>query len=239
MQRFLPLIVVALIFLSLNLGYTQNLQTIGKSKPLSVTGGVSLNQIGYAVSGIESRRDPYTYYASGNINFSLYGWSVPLSFGYSNHRSTFQQPFNQYSVHPTYKWVTAHAGYTSMSFSPYTVSGHIFFGGGVDLAPEGKWKFSGLYGRFLKAVKPDTSNTSKIPAFKRIGHGFKASYIADGNIVDLIMFHAKDELNSIESLPDSIGISPQEMAAMELFRLLALVEMVDINMCGQQVARAV
>jgi hypothetical protein len=135
--RFLT--VVSLILLSVTSGFTQNIETIGKSKAVSVTGGVSLNQVAYAVRGIESRRDPYTYYASGNINFSLYGWSVPLSFAYSNHRTTFQQPFNQYSLNPTYKWITAHAGYTSMSFSPYTVSGHIFFGGGVDLAPEGKW----------------------------------------------------------------------------------------------------
>jgi hypothetical protein len=195
----------------------QNLESIGKEKPLSVTGGVSLNQIFYGVSGIESRRDPYSYYASGNINFSLYGWSVPLSFSVSNQNTSFSQPFNQYSLHPTYKSVTAHIGYTSMSFSPYTVSGHIFLGGGVDVAPEGKWKFSGLYGRFLKAVEPDTTReNAATPAFQRYGYGAKVTYGDGGNFVDIIMFHAKDDLHSIHYVPDSLDILPQENLVLSL-----------------------
>src|SRR6187551_476853 len=112
----------------------QNLESIGKEKPLTVNGGISLNQIFYGSSGIESRRDPYSYFASGNINFNLYGWSVPVSFSLSNQNVTYQQPFNQYGIHPTYKWATAHIGYASMSFSPYTLSGHLFNGIGVALA---------------------------------------------------------------------------------------------------------
>ena len=74
-----------LIFLALPLvGIGQNLETIGKEKPLTMTGGISFNQIFYTASGIDSRRDPYSYYVAGNINFSLYGWSVPLSFSLSN-----------------------------------------------------------------------------------------------------------------------------------------------------------
>jgi hypothetical protein len=201
----LCLFIVSFVFSGVS---AQNLESIGKEKPLSVTGGVSLNQIIYGVTGIESRRDPYSYFASGNINFSLYGWSVPLSFSISNQNRSFSQPFNQYSLNPTYKSVTAHIGYTSMSFSPYTVSGHIFLGGGVDVAPEGKWKFSGLYGRFLKAVEPDTVNNNA--AFQRYGYGFKASYGSGGNSVDLILFRAKDDIHSIRYVPDSLDILPQE-----------------------------
>jgi hypothetical protein len=189
----------------------QNLESIGKEKALTVTGGVSLNQIFYSANGIESRRDPYAYFASGNINFSLYGWSVPLSFSISNQNTAFQQPFNQYSLHPTYKWVTAHLGYTSISYSPYTVNGHIFLGGAVDLAPEGKWKFSALYGRFLKAVEPDTTDSnSEFPAFKRMGYGFKTSYTSGGDFVDFTLFHAEDDINSISYIPDSLNVLPQE-----------------------------
>jgi hypothetical protein len=197
----------------------QNLDAIGKEKPLSITGGISLNQIFYTASGINNRRDPYTYFASGNVNLSLYGWSVPLSFSLSNQNTSFQQPFNQYSLHPTYKWVTAHAGYISMSYSPYTVNGHIFLGGAVDLAPEGNWKFSALYGRFLKAVQPESDTTGLItntPSFKRMGYGFKTSYNKDGSFVDLIVFHAKDEVTSIASLPDSLEILPQENLVISL-----------------------
>ncbi|WP_133259551.1 hypothetical protein [Pseudochryseolinea flava] len=185
------------------------MESIGKEKPLTVTGGISLNQIFYTANGIDSRRDPYTYFASGNVNFSLYGWSVPFSFSYSNQNTSFQQPFNQYSVHPTYKWVTGHLGYNSMSFSPYTVNGHIFLGGGVDLAPEGKWKFSALYGRFMRAVEYDTISNAT-PSFKRMGYGFKTSYNDGNNFVDLILFRAKDDQHSIDPIPDSLSILPEE-----------------------------
>ena len=191
--------------------FPQNLESIGKPKPFSIAGGVSASQIFYTASGIEPRRNPYSYFLSGNLNLSLYGWSVPLSFSYSNQHVSFQQPFNQYSLHPTYKWITGHLGYTSMSFSPYTVNGHIFLGGGVDVAPEGKWKFSALYGRFLRAVEPDTTNeNATLPSFKRMGYGFKASYNDGGNFADLILFHAKDDVNSISFVPDSLDILPQE-----------------------------
>lgn len=189
----------------------QNLELIGKEKALKVTGGISLSQVVYAADGIDSRRDPYTYYASGNVNFSLYGWSVPVSFSVSNQQTAFQQPFNQYSVHPTYKWVTGHLGYASMSFSPYTVNGHIFLGGGVDLAPEGNWKLSALYGRFLKAVEPDSLNeNAATPAFQRMGYGAKASFSSKGNTVDIIFFRARDNINSIAYVPDSLEVLPEE-----------------------------
>lgn len=195
---------------------SQNLETIGKEKPLTITGGVSANQIFYTAHGIESRRAPHAWFLNGNINFSLYGWSIPLSFSYSNQQVSFQQPFNQYSIHPTYKWITGHIGYTSMSLSPYTVNGHIFLGAGVDVAPEGRWKVSALYGRFLKPVEADTTRENVIPSYKRMGYGFKASYGDNGNFANVILFHAADDENSIPVLPDSLGIFPEENLVLSL-----------------------
>jgi hypothetical protein len=194
----------------------QNLASIGKEKPISLTGGVSLNQIFYSASGVASRRDPYSYFASGNLNLSIYGWSIPISFAVSNQNTSFQQPFNQYSMHPTYKSITGHFGYTSMSFSPYTVNGHIFLGGGVDVAPEGKWKFSGLYGRFLRAVEKDTAQANSIPAFERMGYGFKVTYGEAAGFIDLSLFHANDDINSIRPIADSLNIFPEENLVMSL-----------------------
>lgn len=195
---------------SINL-MAQNLEAIGREKPFGVTGGVSLNQLFYAVEGIESRRPPYTYVASGNLNLSLYGWSVPLSFSVSNQNTTFQQPFNQYSLHPTYKSVTAHIGYASVAYSPYTVNGHNFLGAAVDVAPEGRWSFSALYGRFLKAVELDTTQGSNVvPAFNRMGYGLKTTYNDGKNTAEVALFYAKDGINSIAPLPDSVQILPEE-----------------------------
>ena len=114
--------IISLVFFSMHSMYAQDLGSIGKPNPLSVNGGISINQIGYGAVGIDSRRDPYSYFASGNLTLSLYGWSVPFTFSYSNQQSSFSQPFNQYSLHPTYKGFTGHFGNTSMTFSPYTLA---------------------------------------------------------------------------------------------------------------------
>lgn len=195
----------------------QNLELIGSENPMKITGGISTSQVLYTASGIDARRDPYNYFFSGNMNFNLYGWNVPLSFTYSNQNSTFQQPFNQYGLHPTYKWVTGHIGYVSMSFSPYTLSGHLFQGVGVDLAPEGKFKFSAMYGRLQKAVEMDSlSKETIIPYFKRMGYGFKATYGDGSDFVSVILFGAKDDVTSISYIPEEEGVLPEENLVMSI-----------------------
>lgn len=185
--------------------FSQNLEAIGKGDPIKISGGASLSQIFYTASGIDNRRDPYSYYATGNLNFSLYGWSVPLSFSVSNQSATFQQPFNQFSLHPTYKWVTLHAGFSSMNFSPYTVGGHLFSGVGVDATPTPKLKISALYGRFLKAVQPDTTAGSDVKAaYDRYGYGMKVGYGDGKDFIEAIMFRAQDEQQSIRYVPEDV-----------------------------------
>ena len=103
-----------------------------------------------------------------------------------------------------------------MSYSPYTVSGHLFNGAAVDFAPQGKFKFSALYGRFLQAVEPDSLNKSVAPAFKRMGFGFKTTYGDAKNFIDVTLFHAKDDINSIRSVPENQGILPQENLVMSI-----------------------
>jgi hypothetical protein len=196
--------------------HAQDLESIGKEKPVKVNGGLSLNQILYAANGIESRREPYSLYASGSVNVSIYGWSIPLSFGISNQNSEFNQPFNQYSVHPTFKSVTAHVGYTSVAYSPYTLNGHVFLGAAVDVAPEGRWKFNGMFGRLFKAVESDTSHVVNLPSFKRLGCGLNASYNTGKDFVDVILFHAEDDITSIKDLPDSLNILPHENLVISL-----------------------
>ena len=187
----------------------QNLELIGKEKPFGFSAGLSVNQIFYASNSVGARRDPYSYFASGTANLSLYGWTVPLTFTVSNHNRTFSQPFNQYSLHPSWKWITLHAGYTSMSFSPYTVNGHIFNGAGLDLEGDGKWKLSSFYGRLLKAVEADSAGITQ-PSYQRTGYGLKASFSEGRNFVDLTLFHAQDLRNSIRPPAGSLNITPHQ-----------------------------
>lgn len=208
-----------LLWAGLSCALAQDLESIGQEKPLRISGGVSASQIFYAASGAEARRDPYSYFLSGNLNFDLYGWSVPLSFSFSNQNLSYQQPFNQYGLHPTYKWITGHLGYASMNFSPYTLSGHLFKGVGVELSPEGEFSFSAMYGRLQKAVEADSSPenvSAQQPAFKRMGYGFKINYKNSGDYVDLILFRAKDEVNSLAYIPAREAIMPAENLVMSI-----------------------
>ncbi len=196
-------------------GLAQSLDGIGKEKPIRLSGGIALNQLFYSASGIENRRDPYNFILTGNLNVALYGWNIPLSFSYSNQQTSFQQPFNQFSLSPSYKWVKTKIGYGSTSFSPYTLGGHVFYGAAVELAPKGRFKYALMYGRLNKAVEPDTLSESAItPAFKRMGMGLKVSYEHEGDKADLILFKAEDELNSIGYVPEESGVLPEENLVM-------------------------
>lgn len=207
MKRISLFLLITLI--ASRISNAQNLDMVGKEKPFTMNGGLSLNQTAYASSDSLSRRDPYNYYLSGNVNFSIYGWSVPFSFNYSNQKTTFTQPFNNYCLHPQYKWIRTHIGYTGMSFSPYTLNGHLFLGAGVELAPKGPFTFSAMYGRLKRATSPDTSSANPLPAeYERWGYGMKAgySYAPGANTkvnIGLSVFHAKDRHASLSYLYDS------------------------------------
>jgi len=191
--------------------FPQDLDLVGKEKPFKINGGVSLNQVAYWSDDTISKRDPYNYFISGNLNMSLYGWSVPLTFSFSNQKFSYTQPFNQYSMHPTYKWVKLHIGYTSMTFSPYTLNGHLFLGGGVELTPEGPFTVSAMYGRLKKATEFDSTLANPVPPeFERWGYGLKGTYeLSTGEIVKsdigLTIFQASDKPGSLNFLPDSMA----------------------------------
>ena len=194
-------------------GSAQNLETIGKEPPLKVGGGLSLSQIFYGTTGI-SRRDPYSYFLTGNLNASVFGFNIPLSFAVSNQSRSFQQPFNQFSLSPTYKWATAHVGYASMSFSPYTLGGHIFRGVGIDLKPE-RFVFSAMYGQLKRAVAPDTLE-QRLPSFERWGWGMKAGYREGNDFAELSVFHAEDQQGSLGEIPADNSLLPEENLAVGL-----------------------
>lgn len=109
-----------------------------------------------------------------------------------------------------------------MTFSSYTLAGHVFLGGGVDLTP-GKWKISAMYGRLRKAVQFDNdtllNDTLQYTraAYKRMGYGLKVGYDDNGNAIAMSIFAAKDDVNSLlpSGLPQS-QLTPQQNVAVSL-----------------------
>jgi hypothetical protein len=120
-----------------------------------INGGLQLSNVFYHTSLDTAYRSPLSYIISGQFNLSWKKITLPFSFILSEQERNFRQPFNQFGASPQYKWVTIHAGYRNITFSPYTLAGHTFLGGGVELNP-GKLRFAAIYGRFTKAVHPDS-----------------------------------------------------------------------------------
>ena len=111
----------------------QQLDKIGKKGGIQTTGGLSFSNQFYHVNGESNvSTPPYYYMLSGNVNVDVYGWSLPFSISYSNRKFVTGQPSNVVGVSPTYKNLTLHAGVRSLTFSPYTLAGHTFTGGGIE-----------------------------------------------------------------------------------------------------------
>ena len=199
--------------------YCQNLEDFSLKKGIKTNGSVNLTAIGYGISGIPARRDPFIWYASGNLNVNLFGYSAPLSFSYSNGNSSYSQPFNQFRFNPQYKWVKVYLGYSSLNFSPYTLAGHVFSGIGAELSP-GKWRLAFMYGRLKKAVPFTTDSASGYNAnnasFRRMGYGIKIGYEAAAWSLGMSLFSAKDDLSSIPFVLYNSSLAPQQNVAASL-----------------------
>ncbi len=210
--------------------HAQNLDQIGKAPLLKVNGGISASTIYYEGT---SNRDPFTFNTNGNLNFNISGlYNIPLSFSYSSQGFDYATPFkiNRLSISPSYKWITAHIGDVNMVFSPYTVNGHLFTGGGIDLSPKGPIKFSALYGRFLKATEYNEELPNILPTYERYGYGFKSSYnLRKGNI-ELSVFGAKDNPSSLQiDIPTELGVSPKQNLVVSIKSGLQLIKNLVFN----------
>ena len=221
-----------IILLTGTFGYSQNfnVQEVAKAKLVNVTGGASANAVMYSGNAV---RDPFTYFLNGNININIANlYNLPFSFSYTSQKFGYNKPvlMNRLSIHPSYKWITAHIGDVSMNFSPYTLSGHQFTGFGIDLTPQGKFKVSAMYGRLVRSSEYDEINKELVPTYKRYGYGFKTQYQLEKVNLGLTFFRAKDQMNSLSvPIPFELGVTPQENAAIsfetsfKLFKKLQIV----------------
>jgi hypothetical protein len=195
MKKIVLLFSLYILTLQLN---AQDVSKLGKGQPLRISGRLSLVSNIYQASG-EARRSPFSWSARGNMTLKLYGITMPFSFGLRNQQFSYGTPFNVYGVSPYYKWVKLHLGFRSMNFSPYTLSGKNFFGGGLELTP-GKFRFAAMYGKFRNLLaQRDTAvvGATILPSYERSAYGAK---IGTGNAyhsIDLMFLKVKDDENNI------------------------------------------
>ncbi|MES2455699.1 MAG: hypothetical protein V4594_09175 [Bacteroidota bacterium] len=178
--------------------YGQDFSNTKNIKPINVNGSLEGRGTFYQASGIQDRRQPFAYLLNGSAAVSIYGLSIPFSIAYSESNSSFSQPFNQFGMSPTYKWVTLHAGYRNIDYSPYTLGGHTMLGAGVELNP-GKLRFGLMRGRLNRANAVDSTSQVLVPvSFSRKGTAAKLGYGTDRNFFEFSYLQAKDDSTSLD-----------------------------------------
>lgn len=183
-----------------------------KKKPFSILGSASVSGV-YNEASDSPSSEPFLYFFNGNITLGFYDWTMPINYRYTNQGDAldYQIPFkfNRLSLHPKYKWILAHIGDVSMSFSPYTFNGLQFTGGGLELTPE-KYplRASFMGGQLAKATDYD-GRPQTIPTYERWGYGTKLSYKKEDLEIGGILFFANDKANSLSApIPDEKKIYP-------------------------------
>ncbi|WP_051398113.1 hypothetical protein [Runella limosa] len=198
------------------------------SQAVKLSGGLNAYAGLYQASGIDARNQTTPFGLSGSVNVALPGGvSLPFSMVLGNQGANFRQPFNQFGVSPTYKWAMVHAGYRNVQFSPFTLAGHTFLGGGFEINP-GKLRLGAVYGRFNKAISTDLANPDQaLPSFKRTGYAVKLGYGTASNYVDLNLLNAADDQNSIT--PNE-SIAPARNTVLGLTSRFTLVKKVSFEL---------
>ena len=217
-----------------NAASAQNVEEIlefRKKKPLKISGSISANVTQFNSTPKQSRQS-FTYQLSGSINMSLYELlNIPISFNLNNYGAKFSYPSlpNRLTLHPSYKWVRAHIGDVSMSFSPYTLNGHQFTGAGIELTP-GRWQISAMGGRLLRRVDADSLNPSIRPNYERWGYGAKVRYEANKFALGGTVFMAKDKMSNISFDTDALGIYPKGNIAIGLEGSLSIIKDLKLSL---------
>ncbi len=209
-----------LLLLAVNALQAQDIDpdALSLKKGIRINGGLGLSSVYYNSTGPSGyQQDPFTWFATGNLNINLFGISTPFTFSYSNAHAQYTQPFNRFRFIPKYKWVRLYLGTGSMNFSNYTLAGYTFKGYGVELTP-GKFYFKAMYGRLKDAIPynfTDTLNNANL-SYRRKAMGFSMGYADKGDSYSINVFKAKDDTASLPYVPPQSALYPQDNMAVSI-----------------------
>lgn len=203
------LLILSTLFLIPSILFSQELDNLKGNKPVTFEGTLGANFIGYNASGIDKRMDPFGMVLSGNATLTVYGVAMPFSFRFSDKKMDYAQPFNQFGLSPTYKWITLHGGYRNVKFSDFTMAGHTFLGGGIELNP-GKFRFGAIYGRFKKNTGMLENERDTIKTFNRKGYAIKMGVGTKKNFIDFVVMNIKDDSLSMTGIERLQAAKPEE-----------------------------
>ena len=181
-----------------SVGQAQDLANLGKQKPFTLSGTLDLRSIVYSYSGgLAPRRRPSAYILNANPTLSIYGVAIPLNLVLSDQERSIRQPFNQFGLSPTYKWLTLHLGYRNLTWSPFTLAGHTIYGAGAEITTS-KLRFGFIKGRFNRATTVDQSLGTVVPfGFDRSGYAARVGVGNDTASFDVSLVVARDDSTSV------------------------------------------
>jgi len=183
----------------------QDLEQIAKQKPFEIHGAVAASVGYYQSRGFNNTRKPYTYSIMAAPTISIYGVQIPFNFTFVEGSNSIKNPFAQFGVNPTWKWIKVYGGWTNMAWSPTTLNGKTFLGVGLELNPS-LFRFGAMYGRFNPAIKENLLGPNpQQPQFKRRGFAIKLGVGNENNFFDFIFLKAKDVAGSISTISDSLN----------------------------------
>ncbi|NJC27686.1 TonB-dependent receptor [Neolewinella antarctica] len=155
-------------------------------------------------SGARPRNAPFTWNANAGLNFDLLGMQLPFSAAISSRNTLYNLPsYSFIGLSPTYKWITLHGGDRSLTFSPYSLSGINFRGGGFELKP-GNFYVAAMRGKLRRArIQDITAIQSGLDTrYRRMATGVKFGFDnQEGTAATVSWFSSKDEL---EGTTDSL-----------------------------------
>ena len=215
------------------IGKKDTLKNAGSEPAYSIYGNLNVSLRGYRAWEIENRQYPYSSTVAANVTVKTkFGLTVPFSFVLHNldeDDSPFQSGYwdgfltnqgnrlTRIGASPYYKKFKAHLGHRYMNFSEFTLANHNFLGVGVEMYPN-KWRIAAMAGRLSKAEPQSLSLTQpNIQQYTRTGYGFKFGYGTDLDYIDVCLFSAQDDPNSLDFQNDSLFIvTPQENLVVSL-----------------------
>jgi hypothetical protein len=208
-----------------------------KEPVIDISSSIRASVTAYSINGQDNRQEPFSFFLHGRPVLTVKGFDIPVSFIFSNHHKSIQQPFNRFGISPTYKWARIHLGYNTMQLSKYTFSNRQFLGAGVELNP-GKFRLAALAGRLQAAVREDSIQIEEstaflsdkpIPRFERRAIGGKIGFGTTQSYFDIVGMRAFDVQDN-RFFNDTTELRPQENTAVGIHSLLKLTKTLTLRM---------
>lgn len=199
------------LLLVTNISTGQDLNNIKSLKPFEWRAGVSLGSNFSQSTRSTPLTSPFGYYVNANASISIYGIALPISFSYRNQQFNYSKPYFRLGISPKYKWLQLYAGQNSLTFSPYTLAGVTFTGGGIALTP-GKFRMTVMAGNLLNPrtiLDSIQGRPTFINPYKRSALGLKIGVGSASKNAELIIFKGKDYSND-QNIADSSPFRPAE-----------------------------